>query len=404
MAPEPRSAFSLAIEITINEGYIPAMRPRSPRFDTLPDFSPEHFSSRPISAEQTVPSSWYTFPGYHEFDQEYIFARNWQAIGHLSQLRGAGDCITATIADNPVLVVRDKDVQLRAFYNVCRHRGGPLMTQDGNCKMLQCKYHGWTYHLDGSLRGVPRWDRVDLFDKKDYGLVPLPVAAWEDIVWVRLSDTEAALSDFVDGISGRILRGGISLLANMHFYKRVSYEVRCNWKAYVDNYLEGYHLPHVHPELCNLLDLQKYATETSKFHSLQYSPFQSGDNLYGANGGEAYYYFIWPNFMLNIIPGRLQTNRVIPVAVDRCQVVFDYFYDDIASTESKQRAEADIEYAHKIQIEDVEICEHVQRGLASRAYDRGRFSVECEEGVYHFQALLKRAYKSAHSALHSSAF
>ena len=376
------------------------MTTRSPLLDTLPDFSPAHFISGPISEEQTVPSSWYTFPGYHEFDQEYIFAQNWQAVGHMSRLRKVGDCITATVADNPVLAIRGKDYGLRAFYNVCRHRGGPLMTADGNCTMLQCKYHGWTYHLDGSLRGVPRWDRVDLFDKQDYGLISLPIAVWEDIAWVRLGDTDAPLSDLVKGISDRVTRNGTSLLAEMNYYKRVTYDVHCNWKAYVDNYLEGYHLPHVHPELCNLLDVQKYVTETSKYHSLQYSPFQAGDNLYGAGGGEAYYYYLWPNFMLNIIPGRLQTNRVIPVAADHCQVVFDYFYQDVVSAEAKQRAEADIEYAHKIQLEDIEICEHVQRGLASRAYDRGRFSVECEEGVYHFQTLLKTAYRKVYE-LHS---
>jgi choline monooxygenase len=356
-------------------------------------FDPADFRHEPLEAARTVPSRWYVAPEFHDLDRAQVFPRNWQAIAHLSQLTNRGDCITASVADNPVLVVRGKDGQLRAFYNVCRHRGGPLMMHDGNCTMLQCKYHGWTYHLDGSLRGVPRWDRVDLFDKKDYGLVPIRHEVWQDLVWVCLEEPDVPLPTLVDGIAARVSGGGRNLLAGLKFYKRTTYDVHCNWKAYVDNYLEGYHLPHVHPDLCDLLDIQKYVTETAEYHSLQYSPFQPGENLYGAGGGEAYYHFIWPNFMLNIIPGRLQTNRVIPVAADRCQVVFDYFYDDISSPDAKLRAEADIEYAHKVQLEDVEICEYVQRGLTSRAYDRGRFSVECEEGVYHFQSLLKRAYQ-----------
>lgn len=355
--------------------------------------NPVDLRQEPLPQARTIPSQWYVDPGIHGLDQSEIFARNWQAIAHLSQLMNPGDCITASVADNPVIVVRGKDSQLHAFYNVCRHRGGPLMMQDGNCSMLQCKYHGWTYHLDGSLRGVPRWDRVDLFDKKDYGLVTVRHEVWQDIVWVCLDEPDQSLETLVQGIEQRVSAGARSLLGGLKFYKRILYDVKCNWKAYVDNYLEGYHLPHVHPDLCDLLDIQKYVTETAEYNSLQYSPFQEGDNLYGNGGGEAYYYFIWPNFMLNIIPGRLQTNRVIPIAADRCQVVFDYFYDDIKSESAISRAEADMEYAHKVQLEDVEICEYVQRGLASRAYDRGRFSVECEEGVYHFQSLLKRAYQ-----------
>ncbi len=367
----------------------------------LPDFTPDRFVIRPLSESETVPSSWYTDPGFHELDSREIIGKSWQAITHLSQLSNNGDCITADVADNPIIVARGKDGQLRAFYNVCRHRGGPLVMRDGNCSMLQCKYHGWTYHLDGSLRGVPRWDRVDLFDKKDYGLVPIRMEIWQDIAWVALDDPGVALAQLVAGIADRVSSHGSNLLSCMTFYKRVIYDVKCNWKAYVDNYLEGYHLPHVHPELCDLLDIQKYVTETTAYHSLQYSPFQGNDNVYGPNGGEAYYYFIWPNFMLNIIPGRLQTNRVVPIAADRCRVIFDYFYTDTTSPEAIARAEADVAYAHKVQLEDVEICEYVQRGLASRAYDRGRFSVECEEGVYHFQSLLKTAYRGAYERITS---
>lgn len=258
--------------------------------------------------------------------------------------------------------------------------------------MLQCQYHGWTYLLDGSLRGVPEFDRVELFDKKDYGLVPVQIDIWEDMIFINLSENPMPVASTFEGIPERI--APISLRSKK-FYKRVTYDVKCNWKVYVDNYLEGYHLPYVHPELCNLLDYQKYVTETFEQYSLQHSPFTAQDNLYNTTAGEAYYYFVFPNFMLNILPGRLQTNLVQPVAHDRTRVIFDYFYDDIESAQALKMMAEDIAYSHRIQIEDIEICEHVQKGLASKAYDRGRFSVKCEQGVYHFQQLLKQAYREA---------
>jgi choline monooxygenase len=365
--------------------------------------SEELLETVPIERAETIPSSWYTDPQFHDIDRECIFARTWQNVGHIGQVRNAGDALVATVAENPVLAVRGKDGVLRAFYNVCKHRGGPLATKDCTVKVLQCQYHGWTYLLDGSLRGVPEFDRVELFDKKDYGLVPIHVDVWEGMVFVNLSENPQPLHSIFEGITERI---SPIELSTKKFCKRVNYEVNCNWKVYVDNYLEGYHLPYVHPELCNLLDYQNYVTETFEYYSLQYSPFTGKANLYTrgegaaphpitneAVRGEAFYYFVFPNFMLNILPGRLQSNIIVPLAHDRTLTIFDYYYDDIDSPQARKMIEEDVAYSDRIQKEDIEICEHVQRGLASKAYHRGRFSVKCERGVYHFQRLLKEAYK-----------
>src|SRR6185503_3519691 len=181
-------------------------------------------------------------------------------------------------------------------------------------------------------------------------------------------------------------------LAGLRFARRVDYEVRCNWKVYVDNFLEGYHVPYVHPELFKLYDFQNYRTEVFDWYSLQVGPLASNGNNVYAGGREALYYQIYPNFMLNILPGRLQTNQVIAIAHDRCRVVFRYFYDDIESPAAHKRIEDDLAYSDSVQAEDIEICERVQEGLSSRAYDRGRFSVPFEGGVHHFQSLLRRAY------------
>ncbi|HLX11459.1 MAG TPA: aromatic ring-hydroxylating dioxygenase subunit alpha [Bacteroidota bacterium] len=345
---------------------------------------------KPIERSETVPSVWYTDPAIAEIEKDRIFGPTWQFIGHTSKVKNPGDQIIGTAAGNPILIVRGKDDVVRAFYNVCRHRGGPIALEDGCSNVLQCKYHGWTYLLDGSLRGVPQFDRVELFDKKDFGLVPVKLAEWEGMLFVCLDTPVAPLERYLKGIHERIAPIN---LASKKFYRRVTYTVNCNWKAYVDNYLEGYHLPHVHPELCNLLDYREYVTETAEYHSLQHSPFTGKDNVYNSKDGEAFYYFVYPNFMMNILPGRLQTNLVLPISVNQCQVIFDYYYDDITSHSAIKIIEDDISYSDKIQQEDIEICQHVQRGLESRAYDRGRFSVECEQGVYHFQTLIKKAFQ-----------
>ncbi len=360
----------------------------------LPDFSEAFLASQPLARAETIPSTWYTDPKFLELEKECIFSRTWQHIGNLSQLQNPGDHVVAAVADNPVLAVRGKDQVLRAFYNVCRHRGGPIAVCNGRTEhhVLQCHYHGWTYLLDGSLRGVPDFDRVELFDKKDYGLIPVDVETWEGLVFVNLSPAVKSLGTFYDGIVQRIAP---MTLGTKKFHSQAVYDVHCNWKVYADNYLEGYHLPFVHPELTKMLDYQQYVTETFKHYSLQYSPFSGTENVYTKGDATAFYYFIFPNFMLNILPGRLQTNLIVPVTYDRTKVIFDYYYDDVSSPEALKMIEEDIAYAHSIQLEDIEICEHVQRGLMSKAYRRGRFSVKREEGVYHFQNLLKEAYRSA---------
>ena len=182
-------------------------------------------------------------------------------------------------------------------------------------------------------------------------------------------------------------------LAELRFVRQVDYEVACNWKVYVDNFLEGYHVPYVHPELCTLYDYENYVTEVYERYSVQVGPLTGERNVYTVGGGDALYYFVFPNLMLNVVPGRLQLNVVQPVGPDRCRVLFRYYYDDPDAAGTRERIEADVTFSDQVQLEDAAICERVQRGLGSRAYDRGRFSVRFEEGVYHFQQLLKRAYR-----------
>jgi choline monooxygenase len=361
-----------------------------------PDFTADELHIEPIERAQTIPASWYITPEFHALDREAIFSRDWVYVGHANQIPGSGDHLVAGVAGNPILVVRNAHGQINAFYNVCRHRAGPLATQNGcGAKMLMCQYHGWTYTFDGQLRGVPHWDRVDLFDKKDFGLTPVPLSIWDGLLFVNLDpQTGRTLASNIDGISTRIAP---VTLGDKRFYKRVSYPVACNWKVYVDNYLEGYHVPIVHPELNKVLDYTQYVTELHPAYSLQYSPFKpdADNSMYGPDTREAFYYFIFPNLMLNIVGSRLQLNVVEPVDAGHCLVHFDYFYDDIDSAPALAQIAADIAYSESVQREDEEICARVQLGLQSRAYRTGRFSVQREEGVHHFQSLLKQHLRAA---------
>ena len=356
----------------------------------LPDLNRKTLQIQPLARAETIPSSWYVAPEYHAFDERQIMAQTWQYVGPASQVSNTGDYLAADIAGEPIVVVRDAEGALRGWFNVCRHRGGPLVTDScGTVRMLQCKYHGWTYRLDGSLRGVPRFDRSELFDKRDFGLTSVQVTEWQGMVFACLADNGRDLKDLLGDIPQRIRPLELSTLS---YSKQVVYDVACNWKVYVDNYLEGYHVPLVHPELCNLLDYRNYVTETYPAYSLQFSPLKEGENPYGSSSGDAYYYFVFPNTMFNILPDRLQVNRIVPRTHDRCEVIFDYYH---APGTADDVIRDDVNFSDKVQAEDMEICEHVQRGLQSRAYDRGRFSPDAEPGVYHFQCQLKEAYKAA---------
>ena len=319
-------------------------------------------------------------------DQRLVFERTWQLLGHVRQLVDTGQHIAATIGRTPVLVVRGGDGIFRAFANVCRHRAGPLVLSGGRgSRALRCRYHGWTYDLEGRLRHAPEMGDAADFRPEEGCLPRFRAGAWQGLVFVSLDDRVPALEDVLSGIVQRIAPIDLAAMAFAH---RDTYTIECNWKVYVDNYLEGYHLPYVHPGLSGILDYRRYQTDLFAWHSLQHSPVSAGEELYG--NGEAFYYFVYPNLMLNVLPGRLQVNRVLPAGPERCIVEFDYYYAREGYTpEAMQRDRA---FSEEIQQEDIGICEAVQRGLASGNYEPGRLNPRRESGVWHFHQLLRRAY------------
>ena len=354
---------------------------------------PDWLQPQPLQTAHALPAPLYTQAQWLAREQHAVFARSWQLVAHAAQLAASGDHVVTEVAGVPLVLVRGEDGVLRALHNVCRHRAGPLATCDGRgAKALRCKYHGWTYALDGQLRSAPEMGDAPAFDAGAIRLPQAQVATWQGLVFVAL-DAAPPLAQVLDGIDAR-LQG--HELADYEFHHRVSYEVRCNWKAYVDNYLEGYHVPHIHPALNRMLDYRSYTTELTQWYSLQHSPLESAPTLYGS--GEALYYFVWPNTMLNILPGRLQTNRVVALGVDRCRIDFDYFYATVARgagpVDTLHRAQ-DQNFSDEVQHEDIAICEQVQQRLASGSYFAGRLNPKRESGVHHFHELYRRALRES---------
>ena len=354
--------------------------------DELARFDP----SRPLESARTIPNTWYTSPEVAEAECRAIFGSTWQMAGRTDQVEKPGSYLTANVAGEPILVVRGEDGELRAFFNVCRHRAAPILNEPcGAATKLRCRYHGWTYDLTGKLRGTPEFDGVADFRKEDNGLVPVAVSSWGPFVWVHLDPPTQSVEEYLAPLpawaKGR--------LDSLRFARRVEYELACNWKVYVDNYLDGgYHVNTVHPALAGVLDYSGYKTTLHTNSSVQTSPIRPGDPNDPAGrtrtGTEAAYWWVFPNFMLNAYAGVMDTNRVIPLGPDRCRVVFDYYF---AAGTPADFIDQSVAVAHQVQVEDVGICEEVQRGLNSRSYTVGRFSVKREAGGYHFHRLLAGA-------------
>ena len=368
------------------------MKPVSPQPDNHVPASlrPGDMLSRPLSEARTLPAYAYADPAFHVFDLQHIFAVSWQPVGRADQVREVGYHIVADIAGRPVIAVRGNDGVLRGFFNVCKHRAGPLALANGNARQLQCKYHGWTYTLEGQLRAAHEMQEARDFDISCIHLDPVRVGEWQALVFVAVDEPAVQLEELMAGIKERIAP---IELTQLRFHIQVGYDMACNWKVYVDNYLEGYHLPHIHPGLNKLLDYRSYTTHTAEWYSWQHSPLDGTRGPY--QSGEAHYYFIFPNLMLNILPGRLQVNTVLPVSQRQCRVLFDYYYADIESTAVRDMIEQDLRFSDEVQKEDMDICARVQQGLESGAYQAGRLSPKREAGVHHFQELVRKAYRRA---------
>ncbi|MFY9609385.1 MAG: aromatic ring-hydroxylating dioxygenase subunit alpha [Blastocatellia bacterium] len=345
----------------------------------------------PLAEAWTIPAPWYIDPRVSDLERRTVFSRSWQIVARVDQLRAPGQYITAEVAGEPILLVRGTDLVLRGFFNVCRHHAAAVMTEpEGSAHSLRCPYHGWTYSLEGALKGTPDFSEVCNFDRGAGGLVSVETDVWRDWVFVKLDPEGQTLKDFLGAdLMGQMSRLGVDKL---HWMERRRYIVECNWKVFVDNYLDGgYHVPHLHKGLDSVLDYNRYTVENGERFCLQSSPVvtQGAEEGTGAvrKGERALYYWLYPNFMINWYDGVMDTNLVCPLEIDRTEVIFDFYFEDV-SEEGRERQRASIAVGQRIQDEDAAICKSVQRGLTSRAYEAGRLSVRREAAEHLFHKLL----------------
>jgi choline monooxygenase len=345
----------------------------------------------------TIPAPWYVDPRIADVERLAVFSKTWQLVARTDQVQRPGEFVSTAIAGEPIVVVRGGDGLLRAFYNVCRHHAAAVVTQPcGQASMLQCPYHGWKYGLDGSLKGMPEFDGVRNFERGQNGLVPIRVETWECFIFVNLDSEAAPLAEFLGGLVPRVAPLGVSQL---HFFDRRSYDIHCNWKVFVDNYLDGgYHVPHLHKGLSSVLDYKQYTIENEDRYCLQSSPMVASDEDAATRatrkGDRAWYFWQYPNLMINCYEGYMDTNYVIPVDVDHCRVIFDFYFSDVSEARRAYNTES-VNVGNRVQEEDLGICEDVQRGLKSRAYGAGRLSVRREAGEHLFHRLLAADLKRA---------
>jgi choline monooxygenase len=347
---------------------------------------------------QTLPYSWYVDPAVAAAERERIFRRAWQYAGHTGELTGPGSLFPTQVGGLPVVVTLDGDAELRAFLNVCRHRGTVLVDEPQTRGTIQCPYHAWTYGLDGSLRGAPRSKDEPCFDKEELGLAPVSVDTWGPFVFVNPDPEAAPLADALGDLPAVVAENGLDI-AELRFHHRTSYSINANWKIAIENYLECYHCQLNHPDLVQVIDEEAQRHESVGLRLSQIpplhreahsrSPYDLSDSV-----PTAQYHILFPAMKLNVNPGRpnLSIGPLWPAAVDRTDAWFDYFFVDGADETWIGQM---LEFDNQVGSEDTALVEAVQRGAGSGALPHGRLLARSEVLIGAFQQLVRERVEAS---------
>jgi phenylpropionate dioxygenase-like ring-hydroxylating dioxygenase large terminal subunit len=326
---------------------------------------------------QTLPWSWYTDPDVLRREQERIFRSAWQYVGHEGMAAGHGDQFPADAGDVPVLLVRDGET-LRAFLNVCRHRGSQLVDGSGNGKSIQCPYHAWTYGLDGSLRAAPRADREAGFDAEGLALVELRLEQWGPLLFVNPARDVEPLLETLGPVPDLVPLDGL------RFRLRDEYELGANWKIACENYLECYHCPVAHKGFSAAFEVSPDSYRLESTGELVLSQFAPSKD------GEGQFHFVWPNIRINVYPGprNVSVGPMLPAGPERSRGYLDYFF---APDADEAWIEELMAFDRQVGAEDRALVERVQRGVRSAMIEHGRLLPESEQLVARFQQLVRVA-------------
>jgi Rieske 2Fe-2S family protein len=350
---------------------------------------------------KTLPQRYFVSPEIFAREQEKIFSAQWVLVGHQSQLAEPGHYFLAEAARESLIAAKDQRSAIRAFYNVCRHRGSRLIeNKSGQCAAIQCPYHAWTYALDGRLVGAPHMDETPGFNKADYSLGHAQVGIWEGFIFVNLADASThrsnqgyiSLEKWFVPLAGKFSRWNLSALRSA---KRIEYEVRANWKLIFQNYSECYHCAGVHPEL------SKISPHDSAENDLTEGPFLGGFmrinknrslTMSGSSCGLpvgdfgdkdfrlVFYYSIFPNMLLSLHPDYVMVHQLLPQSAERTLILCDWFFHPDAagviptSRDYKFNPDDAIEFWDMVNRQDWHVCELSQQGIASRGYEPGPYS------------------------------
>lgn len=359
----------------------------------------------PVAARSaSIGADCYIDPEYLEVEREQIFHRSWQFLCHEEKLREPGSYVTAGVQDRSIAAVRGEDGVLRAFYNVCKHRGHELLKGAGRAKLITCPYHAWVYRLDGRLHGARRSELIENFDPGGIALTPVQVEVFCHLVFVNLDPQAPPLGEQTGSLA-REVAGHAPDLGALTFAHRLTYTVRANWKAVVDNFLECYHCPVAHRDFVTLVEMDTYKVATHGIWSSHMARAGRRQNrAYGV--GEASVtdhavWYLWPNTTLMRYPGRgnFMVWRFIPNGPEETFEEFDFFFESAPPTEEEMEAIRFIDEV--LQPEDIGLVESVQRGMRTPAFQRGRYLVDpegsglSEHAVHHFHGLVLDAYRRA---------
>ena len=359
--------------------------------------------------EPTLPGRYFHDPAIFAREQERIFSAMWVCVGRADAIPEPGRYVLAEVGDESVIVVRGRDGELRAFLNVCRHRGARLCTAaEGQAgAAIQCRYHAWSFGLDGRLLGAPNLAKDERLDRDAYGLVPVRLEVWEGLVWLNLADEEPGpLAAQIEpairhrfGDRDTVARYGIGRLA---VGRSIAYEVAANWKLVVENFMECYHCGPVHPELVRLLpefrkgtSYQGIAGEGTAFagdvEAFTLSGTGNRARLPGLGPADdrLYYGFVlWPNVFVNLLPDHVILHTLRPLGPERSHVVCDWLFDPAEVARPGFDPTDTVEIFDLVNRQDWEVCELTQQGMRSKAYAAGGLYVDNELHIAAFRDLV----------------